>query len=143
MNDQGLKYWIQMIVKSLRHFNIFPITSKVVFISQIWVIDVVALNASDLAVLIEYQPLDLWFGRARSNFQTLVVNFDRPNLNFDRECTEFLVACVLHLLKYLQLRSWSFELLVNQTLTLVINALNFQRASLLLYFSILDFGRAF
>ena len=59
INDQGIEVLNTRVDEFLWHFNIFPTTPRVEFISPILNIVVAALNAFDLAVLIESQPLCL------------------------------------------------------------------------------------
>ena len=56
----------------LWHFNILPTTPRVEFISQNLNRVVATFNASDLAVLIESQPLDLDLDVHDRSFQTSV-----------------------------------------------------------------------
>ena len=58
--------------KILWHVNILPTTPRVEFISQKLIRVVAAFNASDLAVLIESQPLDLDLDMQDQSFQISV-----------------------------------------------------------------------
>ena len=61
-----------IINRILWQFNILPTTPRIEFISQNMKIVVAAFNASDLAVLIESQTLDLDLDIQDQNVQTLV-----------------------------------------------------------------------
>ena len=54
MNEQENEVLNTNNCMDLRHFNAFPTASSLVFISQSQIGDVAALNASDIAVLIEF-----------------------------------------------------------------------------------------
>ena len=53
INDQGIEVLNTSVDEFLWHFNTFPTTAWIEFISQILNLVVVALNASDLAILNE------------------------------------------------------------------------------------------
>ena len=88
----------------LWHFNTVPTTPKVEYISKKLIRVIATFNASDLAILIESQLLDLDLDVQDQTFQTSVDNFGQSNFNFGRVCTRFLVACSFYLLKDLKLR---------------------------------------
>ena len=76
-------------------------------------------------------------------------NFGRSKLKFGRQWTKILDACILCLLKILQLRSWTVSLFVDRTWTSIVFVLQNQWVNLLFSFSIwtsveslLNFGRA-
>ena len=94
MNNQGIEVLKVTVDEFLWHFNILPITPRIEFISSNMNRVVAALNASNLAVLIESQPLDLDLDVQDQNIQTC-----RPNFNFGRGCTNFLNSISFGLLK--------------------------------------------
>ena len=94
MNDQGIEVLNTSDCRNLRHFNTSPTTPRVEFICQKLIRVIVALNASDLAILIEFQPLS-WIFDLDVQDQSSVDNFGRPNLNFSRDCPKIPVACML------------------------------------------------
>ena len=59
MNDQGIEVLNTSDCKNLNYFNTSSTTPRVDFISQKLIRVIAALNTSNLAVLIESQPVDL------------------------------------------------------------------------------------
>ena len=72
INDQGIEVLNTRVDKFLWQFNIIPTTLRIEFINQILNIVVVALNASNIAVLNEFQLLDLDLDVQDQSFQTLI-----------------------------------------------------------------------
>ena len=68
------------------------------------------------------------------------MNFSRPKFKFDRQCTRIPMALCFASASGFITSIMTIELSVDRILTSVVNALKFQRPTLLLYFNFLDFG---
>ena len=83
MNEQMIEVLNTSDSRILWHFNASPITSMIEFISQKLIRVITALNAFDLAILIESQPLDLDLDVHDQLFQASVDSFGQTKTELE------------------------------------------------------------